>query len=183
MVVTHENGAEEAINPKGAKRRKAKAVEQQAEPGDQSASSEQTASQPEPEPTREEQTEQEQPKRKARVAKRKAEGAVLRVGELAERYLEHLEASGKSHGTIFSYGIELKTAQKALGAETLISALTPALVGTYFESAVVMKLKSGRPKALPSFMKTRRVLRLALVWAVEQGWLAKVPLPEQAESK
>ena len=34
-----------------------------------------------------------------------------------------------------------------------------------------MKLKSGRPKALPSFMKTRRVLRLALHWAVEQRWL------------
>ena len=39
--------------------------------------------------------------------------------------------------------------------------------------------KAGRkPKAKPSIDKTRRVLRLALCWAVEQGWLEKAPLPE-----
>jgi hypothetical protein len=42
----------------------------------------------------------------------------------------------------------------------------------------VTLLKSGKPKAKPSVDKTRRVLRLALVWAVEQGWIEKAPLPE-----
>jgi hypothetical protein len=110
-------------------------------------------------------------------------GASLTLGELAERYLKHLEETGKSNGTCFSYAIELKTAQRELGADTLIASLTPEQVRAYFESPAVMKLKSGRPKAQPSFLKTQRVLRLALVWAVERKWLAEAPLPKSDESK
>jgi hypothetical protein len=110
-------------------------------------------------------------------------GASLTLGELADRYLKHLEETGKSAGTLFSYAIELKTAQRELGADTLIASLTPEQVGAYFDSAAVMKLKSGRPKAMPSYLKTRRVLRLALCWAEEKRWIEKAPIPESGESK
>ena len=121
------------------------------------------------------------PTKKSGKSKRsKAEiGASLTLDELAERYLKHLEEAGKSHGTCFSYAIELRTACKALGVETLVGSLTANDVQLYFESDAVMKLKNGKPKAQPSYLKTRRVLRLALCWAVEKGWLESAPIPEQ----
>jgi hypothetical protein len=60
------------------------------------------------------------PRKSGKIKKATGSGDPVTLGELAERYLEHLEADGKSHGTLFSYGIELRTATKALGAETLI---------------------------------------------------------------
>lgn len=181
MVVTHENGAEEATTTKGAKRRKAKEVEQQGEPAEVPArppESAQTLEETSAEPS-----EAEAPKRKERGAKRKAAGAAMTLGELAERFLEHLKVQGKSHGTLFSYGMEIRVACKELGADTLIANLTPEQVQSFFESPKVTRLKTGRPKAKPSIDKTRRVLRLALHWAVEQRWLEKAPLPDSVESK
>src|SRR5262245_35873994 len=82
----------------------------------------------------------EKPKKSGKAKRSKAEiGASLSLGELADRYLKHLEETGKSAGTLFSYAIELKTAQRELGADTLISSLTPGQVGGYFASAAVMK--------------------------------------------
>ena len=71
----------------------------------------------------------------------------MKLGMLAERYLHNLEAEDKSHGTLFSYGIELKTACKELGADTLISSLRPEQVAAYFESPRVTLLKSGKPQS------------------------------------
>ena len=120
------------------------------------------------------------PKKKGK-SKRET-GQTMTLAELAKRYIDSLEESGKSEGTQFSYRIELRTALKHFGDETLISSLTPDDVRRYFDSAVVMKLKSGRPKAMPSYLKTQRVLRLALCYAVERQWLEVAPLPE-AETK
>ncbi len=100
------------------------------------------------------------------------------MAELAERYIAHLEDAGKSAGTTRSYGQDLQTAVAHFGANTKISTLTPAKVAAYFEADVVMKKKSGKPKAKPTFLKTQRVLRLALVWAAEAGLIENAPIPE-----
>ena len=118
------------------------------------------------------------PRKAGKVKKPTRSDEPVTLAMLAGQFLEHLERQDKSHGTLFSYGIELKTACKELGGDTLIASLTPEQVAAYFESPRVTLLKSGKPKAKPSIDKTRRVLRLALVWAVEQGWLESAPLPE-----
>jgi hypothetical protein len=43
-----------------------------------------------------------------------------------------------------------------------------------------MKTRTGVDKARPTFLKTQRVLRLALVWAQGAGLIEKAPLPEDA---
>jgi hypothetical protein len=118
-------------------------------------------------------------KKPKRVGKKKAtpDGART-LADLSEKYLTHLAEGEWSGGTISSYSMELRTAQIELGAETLVSDLTPEKVQGYFESKRVTKLRSGKAKAKPSVDKTRRVLRLALVWAVEAGLIEKAPLPE-----
>jgi hypothetical protein len=102
----------------------------------------------------------------------------ITLAALADRYVHHLAESGKSVGTQFAYRMELNTALEALGAETSISAITTDEIREYFESDRVTKTRRGREKARPTVEKTRRVLRLALAWAAEQGVIEKAPLPE-----
>ena len=102
------------------------------------------------------------------------------LADLCRRYIQHMEKEGKSPGTVSSYTAELKLACKHLGAETRISAITANKVQAYFEGDAVTKLRSGKPKAKPSIDKTRRVLRLALAFAVSQKLIAATPIPEPA---
>jgi hypothetical protein len=105
----------------------------------------------------------------------------LTLAELSEKYLDHMEREGKSAGTCFSYGMELKAAQGELGAETLVGMLTTDDVEKFNNSTRVTKLKSGRPKSQLSIDKTRRVLRLALTWAAQKGWIERSPIPTKGD--
>ena len=102
----------------------------------------------------------------------------ITIGELADSYLRHLEAIGKSAGTVFSYGIEMKTAVKRFGAGTKVTSLTTKKVQDYFESGAVTKNRKGKPKSKLTIDKTRRVLRLALTWLAEVGVLKEAPIPD-----
>jgi hypothetical protein len=125
--------------------------------------------------------EAEPPKpKKAKAKKKAAVPGTATLADIAAGYLVHMEEAGKSDGTISSYRMELRTAALELGEDTPIQDITPEKVGAFFESKRVTKLRSGKNKAKPSIDKTRRVLRLALVWAEERGILAKAPLPETA---
>jgi hypothetical protein len=106
----------------------------------------------------------------------------LTLAQLSERYLDHMEREGKSAGTCFSYGMELKAAQAELGAEMLVAAITAEDVERFNKSKRVTKLKSGKPKAQPSIDKTRRVLRLAITWAAQVGLVAASPYPSKDEA-
>jgi hypothetical protein len=99
-----------------------------------------------------------------------AKGApALTLADLAARYLTHMAEQGKSEGTRFSYGMELKLAQAELGSDALVSYLTPESIALFNEAPRVTRLKSGRAKSQLSIDKTRRVLRLALTWAHQEG--------------
>lgn len=107
------------------------------------------------------------PASRRKGGKRKAANAETTLDALAEGYLAHLEASGKSNGTVFSYRLELVVALDELGAETKLAELTPERVLAYFVSGRVTKTRTGVDKARVSVLKTQRVLRQALVWAAE----------------
>ena len=108
-----------------------------------------------------------------------ASDATITLGELSERYLTALEEKGAGPGTVSSYGMELKLAQKQLGSETPIGLFTTDRIAEYYASDAVMKTRSGAPKAPPTYLKTQRVLRLALLWAVERNLLASAPIPQE----
>ena len=101
------------------------------------------------------------------------------LADLSAGYLTHLNETA-SPGTRMSYGLEMATALDELGAETLLSALTPERVLEFFVSERVTRTKTGVEKAPPTIAKTRRVLRQALVWAQETGLIEKAPLPENS---
>jgi len=110
---------------------------------------------------------------------KKPKATDITLEDLCARYIQHLEV-GKSQGTLFSYRLELTTALDELDKDTPLSTLRPARVLEYFTCDRVMKTRTGVAKARPTFLKTRRVLRLALVWAQEAGLVEKWPVPEDA---
>lgn len=110
--------------------------------------------------------------------KKAAPDATMALAQLAEKYVEHLETQGKSAGTVWSYANELKLAMKEIGADKPIASITRDDVTAFYNCARVTLLKSGKPKSQLSIDKTRRVLRMALVWAQGQGWIEAAPLPK-----
>ena len=133
--------------------------------------------QPEPAP------EAEPPKKAKGKKKAKVPSGNATLADVSAAYLAHMEDAGKSNGTIASYGMELKTAMTELGEATPVAELTPDRVQEYFTSKRVTKLRSGKNKSQLSIDKTRRVLRLALVWAAERGIIAQAPIPEPTPAK
>ena len=118
--------------------------------------------------------------RKSKKEKPASDAPAVTLEQICEGYVRHLEDSGKSVGTSFSYRLELTTAMEELGAKTLVSDITPARVLEYFVSDRVTRTRTGVEKAPPTIKKSRRVLRLALAWAQEAGLIEKAPLPEDA---
>lgn len=100
----------------------------------------------------------------------------LTLSSLCEAYLASLLERGQSEGTIFSYRMELKTAQAELGADTKVADLTAERIAEFNVCERVMRLKSGKPKAEPSFLKTRRTLRLCLAFGEQSGLITKSPV-------
>ncbi len=125
----------------------------------------------------------ELPKKTKGKKKAKLPSGTATLADIAAGYLAHMEEAGKSDGTISSYRVELKTATSELGETTPVADITVERVQEFFNSARVTKLRSGKSKARPSIDKTRRVLRLALVWAAERGIVATTPIPEPAPAK
>jgi hypothetical protein len=161
--------------PKKGKKAKASAA------ASETPASEPAQEEPAPEPTTPE------PKRKKSTPKRPAKGPCpeMTLRELCEHYLAHLETT-KSKGTCTSYAMELSRACEYLKDDTMIGTLAPADIARFNGSLFVMFKKDGKTrKAAPSYLKTRRVLRLALVWAAnDRKWLESAPIPvETAESK
>src|SRR5688572_32110907 len=102
--------------------------------------------------------------------------------QTAVAYLESLRAAKKSESTVNSYAADLDLATEVLGAETPIAQLTIDDITRFNQSEPVLTTKSGRPKALPTVERSRRVLRLALVFAEQQGAIESAPIPAKRKS-
>jgi hypothetical protein len=116
------------------------------------------------------------PKAGVKTKKPKTKSAAT-VSDVAKGYLQHLEESAASSGTLLSYEMELVSAIAELGADKSIASLTVEEVAAFFECTRVMHTRKGGDKSPLSIAKTRRVFRQALVWAVEAGLIETAPLP------
>ena len=75
---------------------------------------------------------------------------------------------------------DLMLALEHFGAATPVDTLTTNQIAAFFASDLVTRTKKGTAKARPTILKTRRVLRLALTWAVETNLVERLaPLPER----
>lgn len=180
MTITHETTPDQPVQEEP--KRKGKRVKDTTPvdiPATEQPASEPTATQPmTTEPS-------QQPAKRGKPKKApKGPAPLMTLAELGEHYVAHLEAT-KSAGTALSYKMEIDRAVAFLGADTPIHTITREDVARFNASDIVMRKKNGSPKAAPSYLKTQRVLRLALTWAAhDRKWIEWVPFAQsEAESK
>ena len=98
--------------------------------------------------------------------------------EAAQIYLEHLKTQGKKERTLYTYNRDFMQIEAHFGADRKLTSIMPQHVGKFFKSDELLKLPDGKPRAKPTVDKTKRVLRMFLVWAKETGRIDKLPLPK-----
>jgi hypothetical protein len=104
------------------------------------------------------------------------------LADLGKTWIEYLKANDAAVSTWASYQADFETAAEHFGAATDPATLTVDAVAAFEQSDAVMKTRKGRPKAMPTVLKTRRVLRLALTWARDLGRLASIPYAAKTAS-
>ena len=99
-----------------------------------------------------------------------------------EEFVEHLRATGTKDITAKAYGRILAMFAAFVGGERDVSTIASAdLTGFYASEPANMKtMKDGRKldRAGLSILQIRRDVRLALCWFKKQGWIEKLPLPD-----
>ncbi len=100
------------------------------------------------------------------------------LGQTMAEYLEHLKADGKSERTLYTYGQDAKQITSFFGAERKLSAILVPHVGKFLKSDALLKLPNGNERAAPTVRKTVRVLRMFFMWALDMGYIDKLPLPK-----
>ena len=98
--------------------------------------------------------------------------------EAAQAYLEHLKGEGKKETTLYTYGKDMEQIEAFFGADRKLKNILTPHVGKFLRSDALLKLPSGKERSKPSVDKTKRVLRMFLVWAQESGLVDRLPLPK-----
>ena len=94
-----------------------------------------------------------------------------------EEYIEHLGAIGKKASTVGTAKRTMALFQENLGAKKVIAKIMPVHVAGFFKSDAATTLRD-KPRAKASILQIRRIVRGALVFWQEQGYLDSVPLPK-----
>ena len=77
-----------------------------------------------------------------------------------------------------AYAGDLKLAVGFFGPATPLARLNAAWLGRFVKSEALLKRANGSHRKPLSVARARRVLRLMLVWAEEQGHIEQIPLPK-----
>ncbi len=98
--------------------------------------------------------------------------------EAARGYLEHLKGEGKKERTLYTYGKDFEQIEAFFGASRKLAGILAPHVGKFFRSDALLKLPSGKERSRLTVEKTKRVLRMFLVWSHETCRIDKLPLPK-----
>ena len=96
----------------------------------------------------------------------------------AMAYLNHLKSRGMSERSIYTYSKDLEQVERFFGGERRLSSILTPQVSRFVESDILLKLTNGEMRAEPTIEKTKRCLRMFLVWAKNRELIDTLPLPE-----
>jgi hypothetical protein len=102
----------------------------------------------------------------------------MTLGQAMADYLEHLKSEGKRERTIYTYTQDAKQIIGFFGSDRRLTSILTPHVGKFLKSDALLKLPNGNERAEPTVRKTVRVLRVFLVWARDNGYIEKLPLPK-----
>lgn len=98
--------------------------------------------------------------------------------EAVLEYLEHLKGQGKSVRTLYTYGKDLEQVEAYFGPDRKLSAILIPHVTGFLKSDALLKMHGDKDRSEITIKKTIRVFRTFLVWAKDQGYIDKLPLPK-----
>ncbi len=100
------------------------------------------------------------------------------LGQAMADYLEYLKVEGKSERTLYTYSRDVEQIIGFFGSGRMLTSILTPHVGKFLKSDALLKLPNGNGRAEPTVRKTVRVLRMFLVWARDNGYIEKIPLPK-----
>lgn len=98
--------------------------------------------------------------------------------ETAAAYIDHLRDAGKKERTLYTYRKDLDLIENYFGADKKLEDIRLPLVGKFYKSNALLKLKNGNDRAERTIAKTVRVFRMMMVWAKENDKIDMLPLPK-----
>lgn len=98
--------------------------------------------------------------------------------EAIQEHLEHLKTLGKTERTLYTYGKDLEQVEAFFKPDRKLRSILIPHVGRFLKSDVLLKMRGDKERSEITVKKTVRVFRTFLVWAKEQGYIDKLPLPK-----
>ena len=91
----------------------------------------------------------------------------------------------KAERSLYTYGKDLEQIRAFFGEEKELKKILIPHVGKFLKSDELLK-KRGKDgellvRAKPTIDKTKRIFRMLMVWAKEQGYIEHLPLPKELE--
>lgn len=105
------------------------------------------------------------------------------LGQAMDQYLEYLKVEGKSERTLYTYGQDARQVIGFFGSDRRLTSILTPHVGKFLKSDALLMLPNGNGRAEPTVRKTVRVMRMFFVWALDMGYIDKLPLPKRVLSK
>ena len=100
----------------------------------------------------------------------------IKLQSAVESYIQHLQDKNQKPSTVGTARRTLALLVAEMGEKKEVAKILPVHVSKFFNSEAATMLR-GKPRAMPSILQIRRIVRAALVFWHEQGWVASVPLP------
>lgn len=102
----------------------------------------------------------------------------MTLHDALREYLSALRNDGKSERTLYTYNKDAEQIEAHFGPDKKLGAILVPHVTGFLKSDALLKLPSGKERSEPTVRKTVRVFRMFLVWALERGYITKLPLPK-----
>lgn len=99
--------------------------------------------------------------------------------EAIEEHLIYLKGQGKSERTLYTYGKDFEQIEAYFGPDKKLASILIPHVSGFLKSDALLKMHGGKDRSEITVKKTIRVFRMFLVWAKEQGYITKLPLPKE----
>ena len=106
----------------------------------------------------------------------------IKIREACTAFVTHQRERGQKPSTIGTICRTLELLIEEMGEEKEVGKILTVHVDKFYksEAATMQPGKDGlKPRAKASVLQIRRIVRLALVWWKEQGWLDKIPVPSE----
>jgi site-specific recombinase XerD len=98
--------------------------------------------------------------------------------EAIQEHLEYLKSLGKTERTLYTYGMDLQQVEAFFKPDKKLRSILTPHVGSFLKSDALLKMRGDKDRSAITVKKTIRVFRTFLVWAKEQGYIDKLPLPK-----